>query len=274
MSALDDVRLADDIEVAAWRDLAAASPPVLRIEVADVADGAAVRCGVAPITMFNRVIGLGTRRAITYGELAAVISHYRAAGVPSCWVHVGPATDAGLRARLTAAGFAPARRARWAKMLLRPDDPRPDVITSALTVREIAPDDHAHGQAVASLLTAVFAMPPAAEPWLLSLLGRPGWRVYAAFDGPLVVGGGCCYVRGEWAWLGLAGIGADHRRRGGQRALLWRRIDDALAAGCTAVGTETGEPIHDEPNPSLVNMQRCGLRLVCSRENLQLDLSP
>ena len=72
-------------------------------------------------------------------------------------------------------------------------------------------------------------------------------------------------------------LGAGGRQRGaagGQRALLWRRIDDALAAGCTAVGTETGEPIHDEPNPSLVNMQRCGLRLVCSRENLQLDLSP
>lgn len=45
------------------------------------------------------------------------------------------------------------------------------------------------------------------------------------------------------------------------------RIRAAIAAGCTQITTETGEPVADEPNPSLVNMRYCGFKQVCSRLN-------
>jgi hypothetical protein len=48
-----------------------------------------------------------------------------------------------------------------------------------------------------------------------------------------------------------------------------RRISDAIAAGCRHIVTETGEPVGDEPNPSLSNMMRCGFRKVASRLNFQ-----
>jgi hypothetical protein len=47
-----------------------------------------------------------------------------------------------------------------------------------------------------------------------------------------------------------------------------RRIADAIAGGAAAIATETGEPVSDEPNPSLANMRRCGFACMASRLNL------
>jgi len=58
-----------------------------------------------------------------------------------------------------------------------------------------------------------------------------------------------------------------HRRRGGQRALMARRVKDATRTGVRWIGTETGEPT-DEVNPSLLNMQHCGFECVALRRNL------
>jgi hypothetical protein len=62
-------------------------------------------------------------------------------------------------------------------------------------------------------------------------------------------------------------VRTSHRRRGGQGALMARRIADAVAAGARYLVTETGEPMADEPNPSLANMKRCGFVTVASRLN-------
>jgi len=47
------------------------------------------------------------------------------------------------------------------------------------------------------------------------------------------------------------------------------RIRGAIEAGCTAIVTGTGEPVGDEPNPSLANMLRCGFARVGSRLNYE-----
>jgi GNAT superfamily N-acetyltransferase len=116
-------------------------------------------------------------------------------------------------------------------------------------------------------IVAAFEMPPFMAEWLAALHGQPHWRIYAVTDGTQVVGGGCLYVSGELAWLGMGGVLASHRRRGGQGALMARRIADAIEAGALHIVTETGEPIADEPNPSLANMKRCGFVTVASRLN-------
>jgi len=67
----------------------------------------------------------------------------------------------------------------------------------------------------------------------------------------------------------MGSVAESHRRRGGQQALLARRVVDASDAGCTAIVSETGEPIADEPNPPLANLLRCGFKVVASRLNLQ-----
>jgi len=51
------------------------------------------------------------------------------------------------------------------------------------------------------------------------------------------------------------------------RAHMTPRIEQAIAAGCAEIVTETGEPIGDEPNPSLHNMHACGFSAAYSRLN-------
>jgi hypothetical protein len=45
------------------------------------------------------------------------------------------------------------------------------------------------------------------------------------------------------------------------------RIGLAIDAGCTEIVTETGEPVGDEPSPSLRNMRACGFSQAYSRLN-------
>ncbi len=110
-------------------------------------------------------------------------------------------------------------------------------------------------------------MPAVMAPWLVQLRGRPGWQMYAVTDGREVVGGGCLFLSGELALLGMGCIAASHRRRGGQGALMARRIEAAIAAGARHIFTETGEPAAGESNSSLNNMHRCGFVKVVSRLN-------
>jgi hypothetical protein len=70
------------------------------------------------------------------------------------------------------------------------------------------------------------------------------------------------------AWLGLAGTVPELRRRGGQGAIMAARINEAIAAGCTAIGTETGERVMDRPSASYSNIVRFGFREAYVRPNL------
>jgi GNAT superfamily N-acetyltransferase len=120
---------------------------------------------------------------------------------------------------------------------------------------------------LAELICNAFDMPEAFVPWIAALSGRARWRAFAALEATTIVGAGYLYLDGAGAWLGLGSVRPEHRRRGVQRALMALRIREAIAAGCTQITTETGEPVADEPNPSLINMRHCGFRQVCSRLN-------
>jgi hypothetical protein len=74
-------------------------------------------------------------------------------------------------------------------------------------------------------------------------------------------------IRGEYAWLGLASTLAEHRGRGAQISLLYRRIRDAAAAGCTWL---VAEAMAD--GPSLRNQQRAGFEVAYERPNYLVDL--
>jgi hypothetical protein len=74
-------------------------------------------------------------------------------------------------------------------------------------------------------------------------------------------------VQGTDGWLGAGAVRAESRGRHAHRALMALRVREAIAAGCARIFTETGEPVSDEPNPSLANMQWSGFRRVASRLN-------
>jgi hypothetical protein len=80
-----------------------------------------------------------------------------------------------------------------------------------------------------------FGWPPTAEELSACVVGRGGWRHYLAYDGPVAVGCGAAYETGGIVWLGFGGVLASHRRRGGQAALIARRIEDTAGQCHTAI---------------------------------------
>ncbi|MFO1320914.1 MAG: GNAT family N-acetyltransferase [Burkholderiales bacterium] len=263
----DDVRAADVMEAAAYTDLYAAAPAALSAQLGFRAveiDGAvALLAPRIPDAFFNRVIGLGRTSTPDAAAIGKIIALYRDAGARSWWIHVSPyAGTESLERDLLGQGFTRPARRSWAKVIRGPD-PAPDVETS-LDVREAAP---AELGGMASAICEAYGMPAMFAPWFEAAGRRPAWRAFVARADDRIVGGGLLFLKDGSAWFGADGVLPAYRGRHAHRALIVRRIEAALAAGCRSLFTETGEPIGDEANPSLANMMRCGFRKVCSRMN-------
>jgi len=260
-------RAADAIEAAACRDMIAAAPAEFAraagLRSAEVGGATLLVAPGIPDTLFNRAIGLGAQRRATEADLDAVIAAFRDAGCKNYWIHWNPfAAPADVPRWLAARGFAPPARRSWAKML-REAKPLPEART-ALEVREATEPETA---AVAQAICSAFGMPPAFGPWFEAIARKPRWKLFAALAEARVAGGGFLYTAGSDAWLGVAGMLAEFRGRGGQRALMALRIREAGTAGYSRIFTETGEPVGGESSPALENMRRSGFRQICSRVN-------
>jgi hypothetical protein len=259
--------LLEAVEAGACREIFAAAPQdlaaALGIRTVEVAGATLLIASGIPDPFFNRVIGLGVHRPATEAELDQVIATYREAGCKKWWLHLTPgAQPAAIPKWLAARGFAPPPRRSWAKML-RATEPPPSFATT-LEVRQAMSSEFG---ATAEAICRAYGMPIAFTPWFESISRRAHWRTYAAIEHGSVVGAGLLYLDGASAWLGAGGVRSEYRGRNAHRVLMAMRIADAIAAGCNRITTETGEPVSDEPNPSLANMQRCGFSKVYSRLN-------
>lgn len=259
----DAERLADAIEAGASRDMYRAAPPELALHCLELAGATALIAPSLPVSYFNRVIGLGNQLPATAADIEAAQAHYRQHGVRLFWIHVSPlALTEPFSAALALHGFVPASRPRWAKFLRGPD--APPTASTSLTLRAATTAD---APAVAAVVCAAYGMPATIAPWFATLVGRRDWHVWVAEDDGRIVATGAIFIDGETAWLGMGATLVEHRGRGAQSALLAARIQAAAALGCRVIATETGEPVGDEPNPSLANIRRAGFQQVCSRLN-------
>ena len=274
MNPREEAILADRAEEAAFVDMVDAAPAALKsrlgLRVERIGGAAALIAPRLPTTMFNRAIGLGFDRPAMVEDLDALRRLYRDAGAGTWWLHWSPFAAPGGDAPWPAAeGCTLSARRSWAKMLRACAEP-PRIATDL----GIAEADGAQVAAVAASIATSFGMPPFMGSWIAALHGRPGWRVYAVTDGAQIVGGGCLFIGPDAGWLGMGAVLPSHRRRGGQGALMARRIADAGTAGRAWAVTETGEAIGDERNPSLANMVRAGFRCVASRLNFECAPGP
>lgn len=260
-------RAADAAEAAAYADMYAGAPAGVRtqlgLQVREISGATLLLAPGLPVPIFNRVIGLGTFEPATQSALDRILATYADAGVTSHWISVSPAAQpVELTGWLGARGLAPPKRATWAQMGW-PDRAPPEVRTSLHVETAGAADAVPFAQVVAQ----AFGMPPVIVDWLAHLVGRPGWQTYVARKDGRIVGGGFVFVQPPLAWLGLGSVLPEFRGDHGQLALFAARIAHARSLGCTSIHTETGEPMGDEPNPSLTNMVRCGFEKIASRVN-------
>src|SRR4051794_21974109 len=238
----DVVARLERAEAAAYEDMYACAPPELGATARRVEGALVLACPALPVVTFNRALGIDAPPSDELLELTQTVQ-----------LAPGLETDA-VRARLR-------EDVHWAKVI-RDASPPADVATD-LEVRELGPET---GEAFGRVVTTAFGMPPVAVPWLAALIGRDGWRIYGAYAGGELAGAGALHLQADVGWLGIGATLPEHRGRGGQQAVMARRIADAAAAGATTLTTETGI-LPGRANPSLRNMHRSGFVLAYERAN-------
>lgn len=214
-----------------------------------------------PSIMLNRALGLGLAGPAGKGTIERIRGLYGEAGVERFFLHVHPdAKPDDLREMLTRSGLRTHRR--WMKFE-RGTEPPPEA-RSDLRVREI---DAAHGEDFGRIAAPAFDLSPEAAALFPGLVGRPGFHLYLSFDGDTPAGTGLLYIEGETAWADWGATDPAFRGRGSQRALLARRMRDAIEAGCTRIMSCTGEEVPGDPQHSYHNLEWVGFRPGFLREN-------
>jgi len=137
-------------------------------------------------------------------------------------------------------------------------------ISDHLDIREI---DAEHAADFAQVAQRSFELPEAISEWLQAIPGRKGWRVYVAYEGRVAMAAGAMFLQGDMAWLGWGSTLPDFRNRGGQLAILNRRLQDGITAGAKVFTIETFfEAENGKPNQSYRNVVRAGFELSHMRQ--------
>lgn len=257
------------IEIDAWRDYCAAAPPpfaqAVGLETVELDGPLLALCRRIDHYQFNRLLGGGLGSDAHGNSLDLAAARFREAGLKNGYLQIAPGPRAAaLEAKARAIGLKSLERT-WVKFS-RSGHPAPAAPTS-LAIEPVQP---AAAMDFGRAVVAGFGMPDALVPWLAAIVGRKGWHTYLARDGATAVGGAAMYVEGGRAWLGIGAVQASARRKGGQGALLARRIADGLKLGARWFATETGKPLAGEPHPSFSNIQRAGFEIVYERANWTL----
>ena len=134
----------------------------------------------------------------------------------------------------------------------------------AFSIREVSGDER---DLFAATVAAGYGLPPPIGEWLREIVGRPGWSCYVCFADEEPAGAGALFVDEDAAWLGVGATKPAFRRRGGQSALIARRLADAARRGARFAVTETAVPQPGEPAPSHRNILAAGFRAAYVRPN-------
>jgi len=257
------------IEIDAWRDYCAAAPSgfagAVGLETIDLGGPLLALCRGIDHYQFNRLLGVGLGSDADGKSLEIAIARFRDANLENGYLQIAPGERAPtLEARARTLGLKSLPRV-WVKFS-RGAAPAP---TPAVSL-EISEAKTAEATDFARAVVVGFGMPESLTPWLAAIVGRKGWHAYVARDGGKIVGGAAMFVSGKHGWLGIGAVQADARRKGGQSALLARRIADGLEQGVTMFATETGKPLPGEPHPSFSNIQRAGFAIAYERANWTL----
>lgn len=216
-----------------------------------------------PAWFFNRVIGLGLHEPVSDPLLDELVALYHSKGLP-IGISLSPLVQPDdLGQRLMARGFKEANR--WAKMFRPASPPKP--VDTDLRI-EVACDEHA--QIFGDIIVRGFELSESMKPIFSASMKAQENRAYIAWDGDVPVGAGMLTLCGDVGHLNTAATLPGARGRGAQGAIMARRIQDGISAGCRWFATETWVP-GDKVNHSYNNMLRHGFELAYERPNLVLE---
>lgn len=266
-SSPDSRRLLDieRVERRAWEDLLRVFPPALAeaigLETTEIHHALFLMASRVPQFQFNWLHGAGLNG--DEGEsIPTALNRFRAAGQRKYFIQIPPGPHAVVCVdRCRDAGLVehPLAWAKFCRSTVRP--PSGD---TPLTIREVGSEER---DVFASTAIAGFGMPAPMSAWLAQIVGRPQWHAYVSFSDGIPAGAATLYVDGDYAWVGIGSTIPAMRKRGGQSAMLARRIADAARLGAKYVVTETGVPQPGQPAPSYTNIRKAGFDVAYERPN-------
>ena len=266
MTPTDIARLVEFNEAAAYADMLRAAPKTWTCVEERTPAGWFFLTPRIDALLFNRVTCCGLDRPLTGADVTRWIDRYKAAGIHSYGVQVSPALQPASGTRLLVQGGL-RRHDSWTKVYR----PAGNVAEPASVLR-VERAGRAQAAIAARIACVAFGMPLHIAGWLETLVERPGWRHYLAWDDDDPVGTAALFVQNDVGWLGITGTLPAARRRGAQTALMARRLMDGAAEGCRWFVTETGEELPERPNSSFRNMVRAGFRVAYQRPNFMPGL--
>lgn len=209
----------------------------------------------------NRIVGLGIAGAAAEALIDGTISCFARAGLTEFSVQISPlAEPAALGSWLLARGF---EQGLGTPKFIRGTE-AVAAVSTGIQVERIGMESSVQ---FADIFGNVFGLSPEIRPLFTGTMGKPGWHHYLGYDGVVPVATGVMYLKNGVAWLGIGSTHSDFRNRGGQSALIARRLTDALSLGCQWFVTETGMDTSEQPSPSYRNMLRAGFKVAYIRDN-------
>lgn len=244
---------AERAERDAWRALA----DVPGISVLELGSAVCVSMpALRDSPMVNHTVGLGEDEAVDGELLDAVAEFY---GDATYYVALTPAArPEGVRSELADRGFT--RDYDWMKFTRAATD-IPKSQTN-LDVRRVE-----DGADFAAVVVAGYGLPTDVATTLAAVPPADGCHAYVAYAGSEPAAAGAIFVSGDVAWLGFAATRPEHRRKGGQGAILSARLACARDLGVATVVTETGVMRDERPSNSYRNILRSGFAEAYVREN-------
>ena len=261
------------VERDAWLDFFTAAPDdcaqAFGISSLRLGDMGLLASREVAIVEFNRAMCVGTVAPATETELDEASAWLKTNAAPGWAFQVAPAAhtravqDWLRRRAMTASGTG------WAKFE-RGTSPAAHMKTSRVQIRLV---NTARANAFGQVVQAGFGLPVATAKWFAALFGRPGWRLYLAYDGQTPIASGAAFAQHDVAWFGMDATLSDFRRRGAQTALINRRIEDGRAARLVGFTAETGQPLvgQEAAHTSYSNYRRAGFTPVYARPNYKSE---
>lgn len=268
-----DVAAIEGIEGEAWLDMFAAAPGAyvrqFGLKFARLGACMALADPNIPITEFNRALCLGLRDPATEAELDRAITWLKKNASPSWAIQIPPpALPEAIGHWMETRGLAKSGNG-WAKHHRGTNAVRQASRTSSFEVRLA---DEQDAEEFGHIAHAGFGLPQSTVPWFTTLVGRPKWKIFLAYDGDDPIACGALFLDGKWGWLGIDTTLPGYRGRGAQTALIARRLEAGIAAGATGFTAETGQPAAGEEHkyPSYRNYRAAGFDLAYVRTNYKI----
>jgi hypothetical protein len=259
----EDLAIAlESAEINAWQDLYAAAPADFAkthgLAVTRIENVVSTRCTTIPFTHFNCVANLGLLAPATQPQLERAISAYRECGIKAFTFYLVPNSKppqlgGWLRSRGFNASGGWDRIFRDNRPPARTPSPRDD-----LAVEPVTP---ASAREWAGFIDTAYGLP--ATPWLLALVGRPGWHHYTLRERGRILAVRSMYLHHDgMAWFGIdapvPGVMAPSFDLDSQ--LCEAMVRDGLALGAQCFVADIEAPSATMESPAYRNFAELGFR--------------